>query len=375
MKRTLSEYCLYLILLLLPTYLVRFTISGVPLTVLECLIIISFIVLCIEYRGKISVGRWKYAMGALALIGAVAVITSQYTIAALGLYKAYIIEPILVGIMVLTLKPRVEHILLALSGTIGYIGIFSIAQYFTGYSIPAPWNVPGPEFRVTSVFDYPNAVGLFCAPVVAMLIAHSLLITKYRPAYIISVVFGVISIVLSRSTGAVMAVAVATIISFYLTGWRKLSVLSVFICVISVSIIPPLRETILFQDNSGEVRLALWQGTANLLAHHPWFGAGLAGFPELYQQYKLDRHTELLLYPHNIFLDFWVELGLAGLIWLITVLYFVLKKIWLSRRDAINRISTRVQLAGIIAILVYGLVDVPYFKNDLAVLFWLIVTL
>ena len=34
-----------------------------------------------------------------------------------------------------------------------------------------------------------------------------------------------------------------------------------------------------------------------------------------------------------------------------------------------------VVMAGMVAILVYGLVDVPYFKNDLAVLFWTILTM
>lgn len=367
MKKKYSEYCIYLILVALPVYRLRFSVGFIPVTLLEILIILSFIVFFVEYRGKFTVGRWKYQMLLFAIIGVTAVIASNQTIAALGLYKAYIIEPMLVGIMILTIKPKLENILVALSGAVGYIGIFSIVQYFTGYGIPAPWNVSGPEFRVTSVFEYPNAVGLFCAPVVGMLIAHSVSSSKYRRLYLLAAALGVISIILSRSTGAVMAVTVATMVSLYVAGWKKLAVSSVFICVICVSIISPLREVVLFQDNSGQVRLALWQGTFNLLTHHPWFGSGLAGFPEMYEQYKLARHTELLLYPHNIFLDFWVELGLAGLIWFIAVMYGTVKKIAIEKNY--------VPLAGIIAILVYGLVDVPYFKNDLAVLFWVIITL
>ena len=36
------------------------------------------------------------------------------------------------------------------------------------------------------------------------------------------------------------------------------------------------------------------------------------------------------------------------------------------------KLST-VLMASMIALLVHGLVDVPYFKNDLAVLFWLLI--
>ena len=49
----------------------------------------------------------------------------------------------------------------------------------------------------------------------------------------------------------------------------------------------------------------------SICADRPIFGAGLANFPNVYPDYKLDRHVEFLLYPHNILLDFWVELGLT----------------------------------------------------------------
>lgn len=38
-----------------------------------------------------------------------------------------------------------------------------------------------------------------------------------------------------------------------------------------------------------------------------------------------------------------------------------------------ERILTLASTCAMIALLVYGLVDVPYFKNDLAILFWIIV--
>ncbi len=79
---------------------------------------------------------------------------------------------------------------------------------------------------------------------------------------------------------------------------------------------------------------------------------------------------ELLLYPHNIFLNFWVELGLAGLIWLITILVGFFKRLW-----KIKSKQKIVLMAGMVAILVYGLVDVPYFKNDLSIIFWTILAL
>ncbi|MFA5995223.1 MAG: O-antigen ligase family protein [Patescibacteria group bacterium] len=369
LKNNYSAWWFYIILFCLPSYVIRFKLFNIPVTVLEGLILIGFILLCVEYRCKLTLGHWKYVMSVFAVIGLLAVLVSDEKVAALGLYKAYIIEPMLVGCMVLTIKPKLERVLTTLSGVIILIGITCVIQLGTGYGVPAPWHEFGAQFRATSWFGYPNAVGLLCAPIVAMLIAHVVSSTKYRTVFFVAIVLGLVSIILSRSAGAVMAVTGATIVGVYLAGWKKLSVLSVFIC---VSTIPLFRETVLFQDVSGQVRLALWQGTINLLQHRPLQGAGLANFPNVYAEYKLARHTELLLYPHNIFLDFWVELGLAGLIWLIVVLVVMFKKI---KTIGWQQPKAVVLLAGLVAVLIYGLVDVPYFKNDLAVLFWVILTL
>jgi len=107
----------------------------------------------------------------------------------------------------------------------------------------------------------------------------------------------------------------------------------------------------------------------------------LAGFPTIYDQYRLIKHTELLLYPHNIIFNFWTELGLAGLIifiWLIVKFFsqgIKFKKVRLTLNSSFSFSLPLVLLGTMIAVLVYGLVDVPYFKNDLSVFFWLLIGL
>ena len=168
-------------------------------------------------------------------------------------------------------------------------------------------------------------------------------------------------------------VAVIGAVGFTLlfTRYRAI-VISLLVLLFAVALLlQPTRDVVLLQDTSGEVRRAMWQGTIELLQDRPLFGAGLANFSNVYNEYKLDRHVELLLYPHNIILDFWVELGLAGVIWLVVVLgrFFVR-----GVRDKKHRHNIII-MTGMIAMLVYGLVDVPYFKNDLAVIFWTLLAL
>ena len=81
--------------------------------------------------------------------------------------------------------------------------------------------------------------------------------------------------------------------------------------------------------------------------------------------------TEIYLYPHNFFLNFWSETGLLGLV----AILLILIKFFTDylRTDEARRPLYLILISVMIAIVVHGLVDVQYFKNDLSVLFWLVV--
>ena len=106
-----------------------------------------------------------------------------------------------------------------------------------------------------------------------------------------------------------------------------------------------------------------------LLKDHPMLGAGLSGYPTALKPYHQRTDLEIFQYPHNIFLNIWVEMGLLGLIGFIFLIVTVL-------RTTIISMHSQAKACGYIVIFVliqmflHGLVDVPYFKNDLAILTW-----
>ena len=104
-----------------------------------------------------------------------------------------------------------------------------------------------------------------------------------------------------------------------------------------------------------------------MLRDHPFFGAGLAGYPKIFSPYHKATYIEIYQYPHNIILNFWSELGLLGLI---ALLWLIIQ----FTRTALQQKQYRL-LACMLVIVIHGLVDVPYFKNDLAVFFWLLIAL
>lgn len=359
------------IVVLLPSYLVRFNLWGVPLNLLDVLITGAFLYCLVHYHGLRTSRTYHWIAGTFLLIGAVAVLVSDVPWDALGLYKSYIVAPILVGAMVQTIRPKLQLILQALGWCLLFVGGVAIVQWLTGYGVPAPWQVGGVDVRMTSIFEYPNAVGLLAAPIVALSLAWLMHETGQRIFFLVTAVVGMLAIGLSQSDGAVVAVVAAIGFTLLFTRYR-VTVVTVSVLALAVALLlPPSQTVLLLHDTSGEVRRAMWEGTINLLQDRPIMGAGLANFQQLYPAYKLDRHVEALLYPHNIILDFWVELGLAGVIWLVIVVgrFFVRGMQQRKQRHQI------VLMTGMVAMLVYGLVDVPYFKNDLAVLFWVLLAL
>ncbi|MBI2415942.1 MAG: O-antigen ligase family protein [Candidatus Kerfeldbacteria bacterium] len=365
-----SEILIYCIIVLLPTYLIRFTLFGMPLNVLDIIIVGGFCLMLLDHHQSFRLGQWKYTMSSFVILGAISCLVATDFEAALGLYKSYIVEPVLVGMMVLAVRPAWHRVLYAFSVQLVFIAAVALIQSGTGYGIPPPWHVFGDDWRVTSVFAYPNAIGLLFAPIITLTIADSIVLPAQRRWLLPISILGLITIGLAKTQGAIIAVIAGSIFCLWRSRWRWLGLLLAASLLALALAWPTSRTVVLFQDTSGEVRLTLWQGTLNLLRHQPLFGAGLASFPEVYAYYKLDRHVELLLYPHNIFLDFWVELGLAGLIWLIVVVVGFFKRLW-----SVNSPSAIALMSSMVAIVVYGLVDVPYFKNDLAVVFWILITM
>ena len=150
-----------------------------------------------------------------------------------------------------------------------------------------------------------------------------------------------------------------------------------------LSLAPPIRTRVLIEThnvygNTVASRIDLWTATAHLLRARPLLGAGLAGFPTRIGPYFSHLHTQAnFIDPHNIVLNFWVETGLLGLLaigWAIGVGMAFGWRGWMRPASWWRPYQLGVLLA-LVAVVVHGLVDVPYFKNDLSLEFWAILSI
>lgn len=384
-----TKWAISLIIIGLPSYLIRFKLGLVPLTFLEIMIVVLFGVWLIKtlfQKKKIDFSSLRWPALLFLLTAILAVLISPDLKSALGIFKAYFLEALLFFLVLInnikTLRDF-KQIIWSLGISALFVSLIGIWQYLDLWPGLEPWISQTPK-RVSSVFEYPNAVGLYLGPILGLVLGIILTYRKLSKNISIFlggvILFSLLALIFSVSRGALLGVLATLIFISFFSQYKKWIWVAFLILMVLILIIPQIRaqisSIISTKDVSTDVRIVMWQGTWQLLKEHPIEGAGLAGFSILYDKYRLIKHTELLLYPHNIFLNFWVELGLVGLLIFLWVIWEFFKTgVRLTKEKIENKPLVIGLLAAMIVIIIHGLVDVPYFKNDLAVLFWIIIGL
>lgn len=375
-----TRWILILLPLLLPTYVVRFHIGPLPTTLLEVGLLAIFVTWVTLRRGEIAhiireftKSDWYWPVGLWLCAGLIGIIIANNHLAAFGLWRAYFLEPIIAFVMLRDLlqsENDKRDLLRSLCVAVAACAAWAIFQFVTHIGIPSPWNIPPQGIRATGPFPFPNALALFAIPVAALCLSLLLQTATFikKQWLWLGLVSGFIATLLAKSDGGFIAFAAAAFIAFVShKKTRRYAIAAAIIGSIVVVVVPALRhvaeEQLLFKKWSGQVRLVIWKETRTMLADNPVFGIGLGNYSTAIVPYHKATWMEIFQYPHNILLNLWSETGLLGVAAFGWILWF-----WW-------RHGRMIALPVITTILVHGLVDVPYFKNDLAVAFWILIVL
>lgn len=368
--------------LVLPAYLIRFDAFGLPTTLLEITFGAVFLAWLFQYArsdwpviwAQMKNHRLRSAAFAVFFLASVAsVLVSDMVLKSAGQWRAYFLEPMLLFLIVVgrRIKTR-ELIWWLLLSTISVSALAVWQKFFGTMFAPELWD---DELfgRVTSFFTTPNAVGLYLAPV--MIAAASFLKTETggRKKIVAAIlILDLLALVFSRSAGSLVGLLAGLVVLGWWAGYKKVAAIAAAIMLLAAFLIPAVRPVVTFQDRAGQNRLLLWQYTGEFLTASPKnfvLGAGIRQFFRKVQKPHYDvKELERLIYPHNIFLNFWTETGLFGLTAFLVLIGGAVYH--LKKRPAALLAAG---LAGAFAVIAaHGLVDVPYFKNDLAFIFWIL---
>lgn len=399
---------------LLPTYLIRASFGQLlPTTLLE----MTFGAIALAWSIKYARTDWKnishqirshkifFIFYFLFLISSVvSIFVSDMWYRSLGEWRAFFLEPMILFVILLgrtssphlnkreTLSP--SDIILSLIFSTLSISIFGLLQSLTGWHIGTVDLAAIQTGRVTSFFTSPNAVGLYLGPILILMIG--VLASRVKRAEAISpssnnptireiatspsflgllamTIVALATLLLTKSIGAWAGVATGLLLFIFLIGRKKIITIS-----ITFAILLSAFCFLFFTDTKSQSitnRLVLWNYSWQFLSQSPknfFLGAGVRQFYRKIQKPHYNKEElERLTYPHNIFLNFWTETGLLGMVAFTALYSFLLIFSYKFYRHS-DKILGACFVATLITFLIHGLIDVPYFKNDLAMMFWII---
>ncbi len=295
------------VILFLPLYLIRLSIFNLPTTFLELYLLgifIGYFYKIVRYRIDIKFYNLLTAIIFLLIASVISVKISNHSLAAFGIWRAFIFEPIIYFIIFIntfSTKKHLEVIIKTLGITCLYLSIYAIFQKITGIGIATedPTWTDFTTRRVTSIFPYPNALSLFISPIVTLFLFRiitnlkSFKFKKFKQEILpflknnifnLSVfVIGFLATLFTKSSGALIGIVASIFIYIFIISKNKLrTFLIYFIALIFILTFPPtfdfVNEKILFNNYSGNIRLQMWSETMSMLKHHFITGGGLKNF-------------------------------------------------------------------------------------------------
>jgi putative inorganic carbon (hco3(-)) transporter len=369
-----SRWALIVTVGALPLYVVRWHYGPLPTTLLETLIIVTV--------GLYAVARWRDGMRRplrtpydipillLLLAGAIAVLVPQDHRAALGLYRAYFIEPVAMFYVAVDLLRRPQDIRRAVvalavgSSLFAVLNLGAVAQALINH-----------QFKVGSapnaLYGDANYVAMYLEPPLAFAAALILYDGAPRWRWFGAAWLAItgLALLLTLSKGSYLALGVLGFVAVLtVRRWRLPLLGGLVVAGFLISRIPLVAERIATSENSLVGRFQIYGAAVRMLQEHPILGLGLGGFDYTFRKQASQP------YPHDIWLTFWIEIGLLGLVAFAVIFFGLLWRGWRAwpKTEGFYRVACWGVLGSLILWGIHGLVDSPYWKNDMSLEFWVV---
>ncbi|HCP08516.1 MAG TPA: hypothetical protein DIT25_01820 [Candidatus Moranbacteria bacterium] len=344
-----------------------------------------------------------------------------------GIIKGWFLFPLAFAVLAKNIVPeeKKENFFLALYLSALAVSAAGLAHYFLGQVTF--------DGRVQGIFNSPNYLAMYLAPalIIGLSFFNSGKFRKYLFIYVLSygLILAVFYLTYSYAAWAALACVSIFIIFFRSNSrikFKKIIIVSALALLILLSqwSNPKFRDLVSIQERSSlESRIMVWRAAQKIIADNWFLGTGPGNFQEKYLEYQ--KHFPPYLewavpHPHSLWLSFWLSsgmLGLAGFAGLVIVwIRKIAPKALTQNNSCISRPASRhlclknssqdldilrnflnksdanpntdctnyfmtvpkeknaiwYASVGIMAyILLHGTVDTTYFKNDLAVIFWI----
>ena len=297
---------------------------------------------------------------------------SNHVREALREWRWTILEPVLwysVALLVLRSSQDARRLVALWVLSAAGMAFASVVLWFAGGGLA----VEGVR-RLAGFYPHPNAAALALErpAVVALVLAAA----ARAPWWFWSTAAAplLVAVILTFSRGALLGLWGGLLVGLWQLGKRRLAgaflLTGCLLAFVLVLLFPARLQAELWAGGDA-LRLANWRSSLAMIQDYPLTGVGLDQY--LYQY--VPRYVEprawserFTSHPHNLILDFWLRLGIAGLLLLGSALWLVVRHVRSSSRDP----WSVALVAGLTAGAIHGSLDRGYFSPDLAASFWLV---
>lgn len=385
---------LYISVFLIPFYFFRFHFGFISTNIFEIAVFAALIAFIFEQPKKVVDPDYFLATGIFVAVLALGILFASDKTHAFGIAKGWFLIPAIFGGLVYKNfdSKNIAKLAVPLIIAIEVVAVWALFQktgivhtlfYQKGDSGFDQYILQG---RAFGPFESPNYLAMFLVPAsfFSLLILELGRSRTERMALALTFVFPLLAIYSSGSRAGAIATIVAAAIylnyrfinkrwatverpfrrAIFAAGWIVANIIYLFYALNLVK--NPI--------GGDAVRVEIYKYSIQMLENvkNFVFGIGLGDFQAKLAAMSLPdsfRGVGLgyALHPHNLFLAFWLNLGLlglAGFLYLITIFF---KNCFESKS-----LFRAALIAAMFAILIQGFFDTTYFKNDLSAIFWLI---
>lgn len=374
---------LLLTTLLTPLYLIKVQFFNFPTNLLEIMVFTSIVVFLFKHKmlffqdAKKIPRSFLFSISILFLGVMLSTFFNDNKLTELGIIKGWFLLPIIFSLIIFSsinsLK-EIERIFLVIFFSTSTVALISL--------IYKALNIVTYDNRLCAFYLSPNHLAMYVASGIPFGLYFLL---KNRENLAISFLFliSVLSLYFTFSYGAWIASLVSILIMILTSKSKEKNYLYLlglasflFVSMISLQIdSEKLQDLISFTErSSASSRMTIWQVSLKLISENPILGIGPGNFQTSYLslQKLFPPYLEWAVpQPHNLFLAFWLQTGLIGLIGFVSLLILIFKKLFYFRKNKKDAALATPLIGFFVYTILHGMIDTTYWKNDLSYLFWI----
>ncbi len=373
-----------IVILTIPFYAQRIPLMNISLSILTIGMLILSVTLLILYHKSIFTAfkkeslLWLFTL--LFIVSFIPSLALHPTIHGGGVFLEWLLLPALTGFLLYTYTRTNAHTFItiqnALTLTLFIVSIISLTYFVL--------DIKTFDSRLSAFYPSPNHLALFIAPLIPIAIAHF-----FTSKYILFKIFSLLTVLLSTLVlfftnsfiSSISVIVALVFVAFVYIEKKILFFLPLLLFVVLIGIISFHKITNIELNpihNPLFSRTEIWTVAIQHVQNNLLFTANsIDNFQHIYleaQPLHKPYNTWSAPTPHNLILTLWISGGFF------TVLFFcLLCSRWFHLAfhtyKKTKNATILLYIAAFLTVLLSSIFDTPFWKNDLSLLFWIIIIL